>query len=252
MTTRKKTQRGGKGGTLERVIDLENATTIGAGGYGRVLRVKPKNEVFKLFYDLTACEKLAIEAQIQQKAYLLFKKMPEVGIPKVTYYKQTTMTFNKDRYLCGIGMRYLPPPKSFKEAVHCILGHADDLDTSWGKIHALPISDTNPTRGFFASKTTLEEIWEEEGSPMTIEKLAYLMGKSLRLLIDNGIVPIDVEFIWAKGKPYIIDFGLCELGTVDPFAFLTLGGSRGLATDLYIPHKEDEGYDSFLLGFAST
>jgi hypothetical protein len=225
---------------------------IGAGGYGIVvLPDSRKKEVFKLFYDLSICDKIVNEVSIQQKAYLLFKKLlPEIGIPEITYFKKDIVDFEEQKYLCGIGMKYLEPPEGFDEAVHILLGYDnDDLDTSWGRQQSLIVSKTNPTRGFFASKETLQYIWNFEKSSMTIEKMAYLMGKAIRLLIHNNILPIDIEWIWSEGKPWIIDFGLCELGSVDPYEFLELGGSRGLRTDLYIPHKHDEGYDCFMSGF---
>jgi hypothetical protein len=241
---------GGKGGILERALYLDNSNTAGAGGYGLVIKPKSKNEVFKLFYDLSTCTKMAEEAEIQQNAYLLFKKyLPEVGVPKVTYFKQNTIKFADNNYLCGIGMKYISPPNGYDEAVHIILGYEDDdIDTSWGRTVSSSVSLTNPTRGFFASKDTLETIWSNEQSDMTVEKMAYLMGKSMRLFIDNGIIPMDLEFIWSS-KPYIIDFGLCELGAIEPLKFFEMGGTHGLSTDIYVPHKGQEGYDSFKMGY---
>jgi hypothetical protein len=71
----------------------------------------------------------------------------------------------------------------------------------------------------------------------------------MRLLLNYGIIPVDLEFIWSSGKPYIIDFGLCELGTIEPDDFLKLTDTRGLASDLYVPHEGQEGHGSFMLGF---
>lgn len=229
--------------------DLGNI--IGAGGYGVVVYPSHKKEALKLFYDLSACDKIKNEFYIQQKAYKIFlTELPEVGIPEVTYLGNDTVKFMDDTYLCGIGMTYLPPPPGFDEAVHVILGYEDDdIDTSWGKTTSLPVSPTNPTRGFFASKDTMEELWAIEGVDMSVEKMAYLMGKSMRLLLNYGIIPVDLEFIWSSGKPYIIDFGLCELGTIEPDDFLKLTDTRGLASDLYVPHEGQEGYGSFMLGF---
>ena len=245
---------------MVRILDFKNMTNeiiLGAGGYGIVVRPNSrKKEVFKLFYDISTCDKLANEASIQEKAYKIFKKyLPEIGIPEITYFKQGIIDFEQKKYLCGIGMKYLPPPEGFDEAVHILLGYdGNDLDTSWGRKQSAPISDTNPTRGFFASKSTMNQIWKFETNTMNIEQMAYLMGKGTRLLLDNNILPIDIEWIWSEGKPWIIDFGLCERSDtpVDPYIFLELGGARGLATDLYIPHKGDEGYNPFMKGFVGV
>lgn len=251
MSRKTRKRMGGKRGTLKRVVDLNSASILGAGGYGIVVNPNGKKEVFKLFFDLAACKKVAKEAEIQQKAHILFKTgLPEVGIPSVTYHTNEVLEYHTKKYLCGIGMENVPPPEGFEEAVHMLLGyHKDDIDTSWGQTQSKPVSSTNPTRGFFASPEMMEIIWKEEGNTMTIDRLAGLMGKSYRLLLNGGIIPIDVEWIYSQGKPWIIDFGLCEVGQMSPEEFLVTAGSRGLATDFYVPHKGDRGYEAFIKEF---
>lgn len=243
------TIKGGKAGKIKRLLDLTNTIIFGAGGYGIV--IKDKKEVYKLFIELDACKLVKNEVIIQEKAYKLFNSnnIP-IGIPKITYYSNDIVKYRNKSYLCGIGMEFLKPPLDFEESVHILLGYKhDDIDTSWGQTYSKEVSNTNPTRGFFASPDTMEYIWKNENSIMTIEKLAFLMGQSLRLLIDNGILPIDIEWIWSNGKPWIIDFGLCELGNVDPLTFLKKSGLCGLASDYYIPHIGDRGYNEFISGF---
>ena len=87
---------------------------------------------------------------------------------------------------------------------------------------------------------------------MTIERLSFLMGRALRILLEGGIVPIDLEWVWSDGKPFIIDFGLCWVGTVDPMTFLMSRSSDGLATDLYIPQEGDRGREEFLRGYTTA
>jgi hypothetical protein len=247
-------KRGGKSGKIQRYIDFTNLQRFGSGGYGTVVLLPSSKEVVKLLYDTDSCKKLKHEAHIQQKAYNLFKKyLPEVGIPKLTMYNNTIIKYQGLNYLCGIGMEYLEPPLDFDETVHMLLGYddQDDIDSSWGKTQSQPVSSTNPTRGFFASPETLEIIWKQEGSTMTLEKLATLMGKANKLLLTNNILPIDVEYIWANNKPYIIDFGLCEEASIDPFVFLEKKGYYGLADDIYIPNKHHILYNAFMEGFSA-
>lgn len=252
----KKTRRykGGKMGNLERILNLNSASIYGAGGYGIIIKpLKQEKEVFKLFFDIDSCNKIRNEALIQEKVYIILKKyISDIGIPEITYFnKNKQIEFLKKQYLCGIGMEYLPPPDGFNESVHIILGYnGDDIDTSWGQSQAYPVSETNPTRGFFASSEMMELIWDEEGSDMTIERMAYLMGYSYSILIKHRILPVDVEWIWSNGKPYIIDFGLCEQldEPMNPREFLEITGTRGLHTDIYVPHKGDRGYDEFISG----
>jgi hypothetical protein len=249
----RKIMKGGRTGTLDRILPLNSATIYGAGGYGLIVKANQK-EVFKLFFDLAACNKIKQEAHIQEILFHSFKKdLPEVGIPEITYFnKNKQVEFYKKQYLCGIGMEFIPPPEGFEESVHILLGYnEDDLDTSWGQSQGYAVSQENPTRGFFASSEMMELIWNEERSKMTIEKMAYLMGSSFALFLKNRILPIDVEWIWSlKRKPYIIDFGLCEqLDTpISPVDFLAIKGTRGLDTDIYVPHKTDRGYDEFISG----
>ena len=86
---------------------------------------------------------------------------------------------------------------------------------------------------------------------MTIEQLAFIMGKTYRTLLDIFVLPIDLEWVWSNGKPALIDFGLCEFDTllIDPYEFLQKKGLRGLADDFYIPHERDRGYEDFMKGF---
>jgi hypothetical protein len=147
-------------------------------------------------------------------------------------------------------MKYVEPPTGYTTQVHTVLGyHGTDIDTVWGMHIADPVSPVNPPRGFFASTYTLEDIWEDEGSTMTIETLAYQMGKAHRLMLDHGILPIDLEWVWSKGSLWILDFGLCEFGQVDPTEFLNWETSAGLKHDFYIPHEGDRGHEEFLRGY---
>jgi hypothetical protein len=252
-TTRRtlKKQRGGKAGMLKRVFDFTNSIPRGAGGYGIVVEL-PSKKVIKLLYDMNECEKLQNEASIQQKAYAILKKyVPEVKVPVIYSVHTQPVSYKNSKYLCGIEMENLIPPEGFNEQVHMLLGyHDNDIDEEWGKHIGTPVSELNPTRGFFASPETMEIIWENEHSNMTIESLAYLMGKACKVLLLHNILPIDLEWVWANKSPYIIDFGLCEIDSIDPYIFLNKKGIRGLKDDFYIPHEDDKGYEEFMKGFS--
>jgi hypothetical protein len=251
VRTTKKRKRGGtrKAGKLKKMLYLDESPVIGAGGYGIVL--KDKNQVVKLFIDTESCNELKLETQIHQDIYkLVIKYTPYIHVPKIDFIQSEPIEYKDKKYLCGIGMEYLEPPLDFKEQVHCCLGYQhDDIDSSWGQRMGLPISETNPTRGFFASPETLEYIWNQEMSNMTIDILAFQMGTCLRMILDNGILPIDIEFVWSGGKLCMIDFGLCEYGHINAEHFLKKHGLRGLADDFYIPHEGQRGYGAFIKGY---
>jgi hypothetical protein len=250
MRTRQK--RGGRRGKLQYVPNItDSMKTLGAGYSAIVIHNDKRNQAIKLFRSAYECDAISKESKIQERAFHILKVcVPEVRVPRVIFLSNLPIQYGNVPFRCGIGMTYLQPPEGFDEAVHMCLGyHNNDLNTSWGFRIGEDVSETNPTRGYFAGPDILEAIWRDEHSTMTIEILSSLMGKTYRCLIDNGIVPTDIEWIWSKGKPYVIDFGLCSEEIVDPIELLHRGGSTGLATDFYIPHKGDRGYEEFLEGY---
>ncbi len=232
-------------------FDYNTYPTIGAGNYGIIVQTNSR-EVLKLLKEYENYSLLKKEADIQTAVHDLFKAhLPDVKVPTPTYYSQDLIRYKETTYLCGIGMEYLEPPIGYSTQVHTPLGyHGTDIDTVWGMRTTDPVSATNPPRGFFASTYTLEDIWEDEGSQMTIELLAYQMGKAHRLMVDHGILPIDLEWVWSKGALWAIDFGLCEFDKVNPIDFLNSQTSYGLKNDFYVPHEDDRGYEEFMRGYS--
>jgi hypothetical protein len=239
-----------KAGKLDRVFDFNAAEIVGAGGFGIIARLSNPKEIVKLLYDSTSCEDLKHEARIQQQARRIIQTHKlDIQIPEITYVSTDPVVFNGAAYLCGIGMTYLPPPLDFTEAVHIVLGNSGDLDCEWGRSIGKPVSLDNPTRGFFASPETAEWIWAQEGSRETIDSVAYKMGKTYRVLLENGIIPIDLEWVWSSGKLCLLDFGLCEFGTRDHLDFLQDHSRYGLASEFYWPPHGWRGHDAFLRGY---
>jgi hypothetical protein len=228
-------------------ICVDDANIVGAGGYGIVL--KYGNDAIKLLLDVDAYEGLAREIQIHRDVYRILLESC-VRVPRITFFQTRNIVYRDRVYLCGIGMEYLKPPLDFEEQVHCCLGYTgNDIDSSWGQASSSPVSSENPTRGFFASPETLEYIWREERSSMTIELLAYQMGVAVSSLLANGILPNDVEWVWSDGRLCILDFGLCEYKSMNPVAYLESHGLRGLADDIYVPKSGQRGFSDFLRGF---
>jgi hypothetical protein len=240
-------KQGGKSGNIYRILNIDNSNIIGAGGYGLV--ITHQNDVIKLLLDIEACQELQDEVKIHQDIYRLLKQCDFIKVPRITFFQTKPIQYKNKVYLCGIGMKLLHPPLDFTEQVHCCLGYEqNDIDTSWGQKSSEPVSNINPTRGFFASIDTLEYIWKMEKSIMTIEKLAYQMGYTIGILLKNGILPNDVEWVWSDGKLGLIDFGLCEYGYKTPDIYVKSHGLCGLADDIYVPHMGQRGYDDFLKG----
>jgi hypothetical protein len=250
---------GGKAGTIQKYIDLNEAIPLGAGNFGIVLATKgttTKDTTTKLFYDTQSCNKIHIEARIQQKARNILKGI--VKVPKIYDVYNIPITYKNKTHLCGITMDRVPIPEGFDikkhGIVHILLGYDQyDLNTAWSKDFINPISDENPTRGFHMGPDMLEEILEEDGIHLTIEEIAYKMGLSLSLLIKNNIIPLDLEWIYGgDGEIYLIDFGLCEEGIVrNKMEFLKKRASDCLGVSYYIPKQGMRGYTEFLKGYMS-
>ena len=93
MKTRKRSYRGGRMGKLQRFFDYNTYPVIGAGHYGIIVQTKP-TEVLKLLKHYESCKPLKKEAMIQNAVYHLFKKhLPEVKVPKLTYYSQDMIKY---------------------------------------------------------------------------------------------------------------------------------------------------------------
>ena len=250
--TLRKKSKGGKVGSIKRIMPINNDSSIlGAGSYGMVLESFNPQHAVKLFYDVKACNDIKNEYKMQQDVRnILQQHVHDVHVPELYYFENNETTYKSQKYLCGIAMERLTPPTGYNEMVHTALGYfGPDKNASWGRITSQPVDESNPTRGFFADANHLEDIWEAEESTMTIERLTYLMGKASRTLVDHGIMPIDVEYVWSKGQLYMIDFGLCKYKHIDPQSYLEMGGQDGLLSDVYIPHAGDEGHESFLQGY---
>jgi hypothetical protein len=148
-------------------------------------------------------------------------------------------------------MERIPTIPEMNEQVHMLFGYSDDtINTSWGKQMSQPVSETNPSRGFFAGTDMIQAILDDEGRPTTIDRLCYTIGRTLRTLIEGGIVPIDLEFIYAgNGMIALLDFGLCRFGNVDPESYFTQSEKEGLASELYVPKKGLIGYEAYYNGY---
>jgi len=238
-------------GILNRYIN-DTKNIIGAGGYGIVIE-NSKRRVTKLFYDIESCKEMRNEASITIDAKKLIDSLPyPVTVPKILEVYNQKLHYKKQTVLCGIQMERVYPPEGYDSQFHILCGTTDDLDTYWGKHISEPVSETNPPRGYFASIDTAEELWSKEKLEFNIEKYCEIMGAVCGILLRNGILPIDLEFVYSDKKIWVLDFGLCqrvEPNTINPMEFYTRKTTEGLGTDLYIPHKGMEGYDSFLRAY---
>lgn len=239
--------KGSGAGKLFRYINDEK-NVIGAGGYGLVIE-NTRKKVSKLFFDNDACQAMFYEASIMHDAKKIIETLHyPVKVPSIWEVYDKNVYYKGQKMLCGIQMERVYPPKGYNALFHILCGTEDDVDTYWGKRISEPVCENNPPRGFFASKDSAEELWEKEGFDFNIDKYCALMGAVCGSLLSHGILPIDLEFVYFDRTIWVIDFGLCVRVKkhIDPMEFYLRHSAEGLGTDLYIPHKNMEGYESFL------
>lgn len=245
-------KRGGRASMLAYLQNLnDQSNVLGAGGYGIVLQTR--SHAIKLFYEPEACQSLNLEARIQQRATQLLQGI--IHVPTISEYTTQPFVWSNNIYLCGIAMKAIKPPPEFGgHQLHMLLGYSgSDIDTVWLKHSGKPAGPDNPPRGFFASPETLEDHWEDVGSQWTIERVSYTMGRAIGALVKGGVVPNDLEFIYGgDNNLWLVDFGLCRFGNVDPVEFLKRRNSEGLASDIYIPQAGYRGRSEFIAGYIES
>jgi hypothetical protein len=219
---------------------------VGGGGYGVVLY--EGNKATKYFYSETDCKALEYEANIQRKVRQLFlDNNLSIKIPKIynVYNHHQKLNIFDVPVLCGIEMEYIKPLKcldNISSQIHLAFGYnGDDIDTEW------IVNSSGIPRGFYMSAELLELVLNERNSKLSIDTITSTMGKGLALLIDNNILPNDVEWIIDDNLDiWMIDFGLCRDAKISKEEYLNKTGLEGLANDIYVPKKSMLGYDSFI------
>lgn len=251
---------------------------LGAGSFGIVTEDPITGHACKYFYDIKDLDSIEREIRIQKKAKQILEGLvkvptiysdtsndtllvPRFGVDQEEIkHKQeicgVTPTWGQSsHYRYGFSMEKVPLVTDFNEQVHIVLGidpDREDMDSVWSRNYIDPASDTNPPRGFHASSKMMELIWEDAKCDHTIDSVAKLMRIVYERLLDNGIIPYDVEWIWGgDGKIWMIDFGLCEefdsVTTAVEWKtrFFSGSSSQSILSDMYVPSKGLDGYVAF-------
>ena len=262
----KSIQRGG-------VIPVEDYTTIlGSGGFGMILGEPTQTRVVKLYYNKLACRDMQNEYRILQKVYDAFEEypIPQVLVPKPIQIDNTPFRFQERDILCGIEMSRLQPLEIMRDKanpiVHVLLAYGMDESTinkEMAKDASEPISDKNPSRGFFAGPTYIETIIlpsltpEEKGNLTSIQAITETIGKTFGIMIGvAGIIPIDVEYclVMNNGQLHIavLDFGMAyefppdlDKSAITQQILKGNGGAVGAEIDIYFPARREPLFEFF-------
>lgn len=208
-----------------------------------------------MLYDINSCIALENEYIIQLDAANILNTVSDAAkVPQVHSYISKRKKIRGVDYLCGIAMERIEGLPDYNgQLVHLMLGAKEYLNTYIGRKSNEPIGPLNPSRGYFASPEKIIDIWDSVDSQWTIDDATETIGLTCKLLINHGIIPIDLEFVYgANDQIYVIDFGLCRRGTVDPLQFLEQNYLEGLASEPYIPQIGQQGRNAFLKGYWSV
>ena len=275
-TRKQRKQRRQRGGA----IAINTYTSVlGSGGFGLILAEPSGSRVVKLYYDPGACRDMNKEFEMLQRVYTAFQEhpIPQVLVPQPIQVDNTPFQYQGREVLCGIEMSRLQPIALMRDAknpmVHVILKKEYEamemINKELGRGYGKPISDENPSRGFFAGPTYIEETLlpslsaEQKGILTSTAKISETLGKIFGVILGvAGVIPNDVEYclVMHNGQLHIavLDFGMAiefPTGrTKDEVTTMILKGDKailratGIEYDLYFPNREDELYAPFEAG----
>ena len=102
---------------------------LGAGGYGVILGQTQTTSVYKLLYDVNACQDIQTEAEIQSTAQKVLEGL--MFVPRILSVRTEPVVVQGIQYLCGIEMERFPSPLTSGEQIHIVFdGTTDSLNLS--------------------------------------------------------------------------------------------------------------------------
>lgn len=217
---------------------MEHYMPIGHGSSGVVVcdNMLHPSHALKL-YSAPADEAAILrEGSIQAAAARALSNI--LHVPSVHTVTRRPVVFEDTDYIAGIYMDPVPGHQAIDRAqLHIPLGANLERD-EW-----------NPS-GFFPTIVTLENLLEFKRSRYTIESIAYTIGQAHRTLLDAGIIPDHVKFLYGgDGLIWMIGFRHCRMGDMDPLDWLN---DRRREVEPYAPHGAQRGRPEYLAGFLHT
>lgn len=230
---------------------------IGAGGFGTIYG--NRSHVYKMFNTVKTCTDSKHEFDIGLKLYKAIKRLrleDKITTPTPIDHDIKPFEYNGQKYRCFFKMQRVDGFVLDQAAGRELLVHATlqypNKNAEVAKMDE-PVSDLNPSRGWFAGENFIKTITGAEP-----KDIAYRIGLILVILImDVGICPFDVEFLVnKKGQLVVLDFGLAyQIESYNDMISLTKkifedggNGAIGLAYDLYYPAPDSKVKQDFLDG----
>ena len=200
---------------------------IGSGGYGLI--VGDKKLVAKLLYKRKDCSTSKEEYEKQTDIYNTIKAYREddkICVSKPLAYSMESIEKFNMQFSCFFLMKRL---NNLNQVLgtddglyHIVNDEYSHMNKKIGRVYNQPISEENPSRGFFATYSYIQENILNKlprkylGKLSTIDDILELMGYSFALMTFIAeYYPVDVEYLLglnSKNKLcfMILDFGMFE------------------------------------------
>lgn len=250
-------------------------TIIGSGGYGLILKNDNKDTVIKLLYN-GGCKQAGIEYFKHLILYKILSKKTttiasQVCIAKPLIFNQKPIIKNGQHFSCFYEMSLLhsidpylsiAPSGGNNGLYHIISDSAGNVfNKKFGRIYNKPISDENPSRGFFATYIyinnnilpNLDDNFKKDLKNINdiLFRIGYIFGI---IIFVAEYKPIDVEYVLADCN-MILNVAVLDFGMIEKIDW-TVGAKIAddiqdniLDIDIYFPIPGTIEMEYFLQGF---
>lgn len=244
----------------ERQLDVDKYTKVlGSGGFGLVVYNPLDNIVMKLIYKDSQCQEASVESGYHKQVYEKVKEwlknhpLDQIDVIKPHGFRDQAIVWNDQYFRCSYVMDLIKPIPGFSTLVHIILKEENKqlFNKELGRISTQPVSNTNPSRGFFATcEYITENILTKVNSNMitSCDELARLLGILFGISIFGAkIIPKDAEYVLSYKNNQLtvtmLDFGMfIPLDLSKPLdKYVSIIKYEVMEQDIYFPYQSIEG-----------
>lgn len=208
-------------------IDTSGFTKVlGSGGFGLVLYNPSTNLVAKFIYKTSDCEQASIEAGYHRMVYDSFLEWKsvhstdQINIVKPCGYRDAPIVWNNTVFKCSYVMGLIKPVTGRKSLVHIILKNDQShlFNREIGRVYTEPVSDKNPSRGFFGTcdyitENILNNPSINSGNIRSCSDLAHLMGILFGIAVFGAeLYPKDAEYVLSSDDNGVLTVTMLDFG----------------------------------------
>lgn len=214
--------------------DIKNGVydkILGAGGFGVVYGSSSLDKAVKLIRD-SKCADARKEFNIHKRCYDAFldfpNKLSQIDIIEPLEFTNEEIKYKDNSYSCAYSMRIINNIKTinhvFDDSLYHVIYKDDDhylhmFDKQVGLTQSLPISEKNPSRGFFATGGYIENnilqnfSAQIKGNIINNIEIIKRLGQIFAIMLFGAkYFPVDAEYVLsAKNNMLcvtVLDFGM--------------------------------------------